>query len=205
MSNVLPNLARQKRKPDAAILVRHQTEQPAEEWCEAVRNCGIPEAIVLQARSEYTLSQVLDMGYAKAAEMIESGLICSFDDDDLFCELYFTELEECFLSHPDAAIIGKALYPVHWVDGHRPDSHVQSAGEFPCRVNSVAGPTIAVNAEFYRAHPEFRHDPVAIWADASIIEACHKVGGAIYSTGPDNFVLQRYPAEHGHGWQMPEE
>ena len=204
MTNVLPNLARQRRKPDASILVRHLTEESAEQWRKSVLECGIAEAVILHADPRYILSKVLGMGYAQAATMTNHGLICSFDDDDLFEEDYFTELEGCFHQRPDAAIIGKYSYPVRWMA----TGYIKEPGDWgpvePVQVSSVAGPTIAVNCDFWHTHANFRHDPEAQWADDGLIKACHKAGGKIYTTSARNFFLQRYPIEHEHGWPMPD-
>lgn len=199
--NAVENLRRQARKPEVAILVTHKTDVSTADWEQGVKDCGIAQAIVLHAEEKHHLGDVLGMGYEKASSFMDAGLICTMDDDDWYGELYFVELEAFFANHQDAAIIGKQSYRCRWMDDKYPPRLMVPRWHYgPDRAASVAGPTIAVNVQIRRNTPKFRHpegDPIA---DVGIILSAHACNLPIYTTSPDNFFLQRYPAGHGHGW-----
>lgn len=199
--NVVENLRRQARKPEMAILVTHKTEAPTDEWERGVLDCGIRQYRVLHAEEQHKLGDVLGMGFKEAEKNMDVGLICTMDDDDYYDELYFVELETFFVSHPDAAIIGKQSYRCRWMDEKYPPRLMVPRWHYgPDLAASVAGPTIAVNVAEYRKNPNFRHPVGDPTADVGIIMSAHACGLKIYTTTPDNFWLQRYPDSHGHGW-----
>lgn len=229
LSNVIPNIENQRRRPDVSLLAVHPKSFAIDN---SVRETLLSLQNSLQieiGNSEWNHGQISNFAFTKAADQISTGLMVTMDDDDWYGPGYLEEIEKTFLAHPDAVIIGKRKYNVRRMDGkinYRDCIEGGPPEDQDGRVIWVGGPTISINVDSWRQFSNMRYPPIPVDADGLLQYNAHlawanrgKDGNLktvssyiygellppfapIYTTGTDEFYCQRYSREHGHGWHM---
>lgn len=193
---VAQNIGRQNRQPDLVIL--------------GVNQCGPFPAITgtecLRLPDDYGYAQACNALCDAAASRIDTGLICKMDDDDDYGPTYLARIEDGFIHAPESAIVGIYDVNMRWLYGNFKPCLAKDQGPFPRPAASVCGPTISINAEKWRAWPNFRFDPTVcnIYADQGLFFSLAPYGGIVTTIASGDFFYQRWPAEHNHGWRQPD-
>jgi hypothetical protein len=201
--NVLDNINRQSRKPDALIFVAHRTNVVPRLMLSTCIGNGIPSTF-FRANDSLSYTFAAEQGFNEAAKLDSEGMMCNFDDDDFYGKDYLKEIEDLHKVFPSAGIIGKAGYFM-WQFGKKvePTREGYKDIEPMSIVDWVAGPTISINIKTWIERPDFRHDHLKPYADAAIISVANTFRIPIRTTGDQNFLLQRYSnKEHKHTWPM---
>ena len=229
LSNVIPNIERQRRPPDASLLVIHPKNFAIDGSIKKML-LSLPSSLSIEVgEPNWNHGEISNYAFTKAENKILTGFMVTMDDDDYYGTGYLEEVERTFMAHSDAVIIGKRKYNVRRMDGrvNHPDCiEGGPPADSEGRVIWVGGPTISINVDAWRNFPSMRYPPIPVDADGLLQYNAHLawayqgnrgnlktvnyyVNGElsppfapIYTTGTDEFFCQRYSSEHGHGWHM---
>lgn len=207
---LLDNISRQVRKPDIAILLINLEEQhPTLDWQYGISRAGVQPVVVRNPDNNTSLGHLFNLGFSRAADMLDKGLICVMSDDDCYEELYFDELEKFFLEFPNAAMIGKKYWRCRWMDNSRPPLFFPGGpakhGERVLGDDVIAGSTISISAEAWRKQVMLRFSENDKLGDVGIRSNARNLGVPVYTTSSENFWLQRWGKDQGHLWVWHED
>jgi hypothetical protein len=209
-SNIIENIRRQIRKPDIVVLAVSNSPDYVR-WMEAdLESTEIAKTHLICPSDNLNYSKLnneaIDFTQQK---MIAPGLIYKMDDDDWYGPGYLFQMEGAFLDKPEAAIVGIKDVNTRWLYGNfkKGVEMAKIVTEKPFVADIVCGPTICINLELWRKWPLFRYNPECTPdynADNDFFKSLGRYAGAIYSVDSREFFYQRYPPEHGHGWNQPD-
>lgn len=208
--NIVRGLTAQTRPPDSAIVLLHGI--PAS--LVGLPSLSIP-GIVKSVDASLRLGQILNHGMELGAAA-GADLYCIWDDDDWYGPGYLAQVEAAYQKHSDAWLIGKHAYRTRWVDGPARAEEFFAAPSSNGRSHWLAGPTICVPEQRRRDHglayrtdlsgpvdSAFLQGTATLWNQAVGNPEPYTDFPPFYTTGPDEFYLQRYSAQHDHHWKAP--
>lgn len=206
-TNIVERLEAQVRKPDLSVVLLHGLDVSRF----GNRSRYIIKSMPPSARLGEILNHGMELGAATGAD-----LYCIWDDDDWYGPEYLAQVEAAYLAHPDAWLLGKHAYRTRWVDEPGRAEEFFAAPSADGRSHWLAGPTICVPELRRREHGLAYRTDLSGPVDSTLLQETavrwNKAVGnpepytqfpPFYSTGPDQFYLQRYSAQHDHHWKCP--
>jgi len=215
------NIVRQQRRPDSVYLYVHNVQREYSEelvqFRDMLKYAGIDLVVVKNESPGVLYGHAMYLTLERICAEVNDGLILKFDDDDYYGPGYVSGMFECYAAHPDAVLMGKHGFYTMFMDCRRKPMwwEAPNGNQIPYpRTSYLGGPTIVTPIRSYHEYPELRYDITAPFAIDSKYLALAKeltkekwVDGwpPVYSTGPDDFILQRWiRPEHNHVWNPPE-
>lgn len=159
-----------------------------------VAGLGIEESVkVVSFDERWQLGRCLNA----AAEMLGTGVLAKFDDDDRYGPWYLDEaVDELTMSGAD--LVGKMTQFVHL--SHADQLVLYQPGQENTPVGYVNGPTFVLPRKSWE-EVRFPHRRARV--DSVFVRGLRAVGGSIRSTSRYEFVLGRH--ETGHTWETSDE
>jgi len=210
------NIARQHRRPDVVAIYVHNAEDY--DWAlqcfvTDLGKIGIRAIVVDRHVPEVLYGHAMHTTIERIVAEIPEGIILKFDDDDFYGPRYISDIVSCLNGHPDAVLLGKHALWTMWMDCKREPLFWEAPNGFP-RTSDLAGPTICTPIKSYHQYPDLRYDKtLSFGIDSQYLALAkelttdlHENGWPpVYSTGPNDFVLQRWiEPMHRHVWNPPE-